>query len=146
MPLPDFNADGDLPPGVYATTWGEMVGRFGAAEGRREECIRRLAHVRTLAARTDCLDRLVIFGSFVTAKPEPNDVDIVLIMNDRFRLEDCPLESRGLFDHAVAQARYGVSAFWIRPELLIGESVEEFIAYWQVKRGGTRRGIVELKS
>jgi hypothetical protein len=101
MPLPDFNADGDLPPGVYPTTWGEMVGRFGAAKGRREECIRRLAHVRTLAARTGCLDRLVIFGSFVTAKPEPNDVDIVLIMNDRFRLEDCPLESRGLFDHAV---------------------------------------------
>ena len=54
--------------------------------------------------------------------------------------------TRGLFDHAVAQARYGVSLFWIRPELLIGESLEEFIAYWQVKRGGTKRGMVELKS
>jgi hypothetical protein len=59
-------------------------------------------------------------------------------------LENCPLESRGLFDHAVAQARYGASVFWIRPALLIGEGVEEFVSYWQVKRGGGKRGIVNV--
>lgn len=59
-------------------------------------------------------------------------------------LEDCPIEARVLFDHAVAQARYGASVFWIRPGLLIGEDVEEFIAYWQLKRDGSRRGIVEV--
>ncbi len=52
--------------------------------------------------------------------------------------------AQGLFDHAVAQARYGVSIFWIRPGLLVGESVEDFIAYWQIKRDGSRRGIVEV--
>jgi hypothetical protein len=54
------------------------------------------------------------------------------------------MESRGLFDHAVAQARYRVSVFWMRPALLIGESVEEFISYWQIKRGGGQRGIVDV--
>lgn len=53
-------------------------------------------------------------------------------------------EAQGLFDHAVAQARYGASIFWIRPGLLVGESVEDFIAYWQIKRDGSRRGIVEV--
>ena len=71
-------------------------------------------------------------------------MDVVLVMDDAFRLEDCPIEGRGLFDHAVAQARYGVSIFWVRPELLIGESIEDFVAYWQIKRGGSRRGIVEV--
>jgi len=52
--------------------------------------------------------------------------------------------SKGLFDHAVAQARYGASIFWVRPELLIGESLEDFVAYWQIKRDGSRRGIVEV--
>jgi hypothetical protein len=55
-----------------------------------------------------------VFGSYVTAKADPNDVDIILIMDDNFRLEACPVESRGLFDHAVAQARYGASVFWTR--------------------------------
>lgn len=65
-------------------------------------------------------------------------------MDDAFRLEDCPGEATGLFDHAVAQARYGASIFWIRPGLLIGESLDDFIAYWQIKRDGSRRGIVEV--
>jgi hypothetical protein len=28
--------------------------------------------------------------------------------------------------------------------LLIGEGVDDFIAYWQLKRDGSRRGIVEV--
>jgi hypothetical protein len=77
------------------------------------------------------LQRFVIFGSYVTAKPNPNDVDVILIMDDAFRLENCPMESRGLFDHAVAQARFGASIFWMRPALLIGETAREVsLAPW----------------
>ena len=81
---------------------------------------------------------------YVTAQPEPNDVDVILVMKDSFHLEECPTESRGLFDHPVAQARYGASIFWIRPGMLIEETVEEFVQYWQIKRGGAKRGIVDV--
>ena len=91
------------------------------------------------------LQRLIIFGSYVTAKSDPNDVDVVLVMEDTFHLEDCPIEARGLFDHALAQARYGISIFWMRPGLLINESLEDFIKYWQTKRDGSKRGIVEVR-
>lgn len=90
------------------------------------------------------MNRLIVFGSYITAKAEPNDVDVILVLDDRFRLEDCPMESRGLFDHAVAQARYGASIFWIRPAMLIGETIDQFIEYWQIKRGGDKRGIVDV--
>ncbi len=59
-------------------------------------------------------------------------------------MAECPIEARGLFDHAVAQARYGASIFRIRLELLMGESMENFVNYWQTKRDGSRRGIVEV--
>jgi hypothetical protein len=144
MPLPDFDPSGDLPPGVYRATLNEVTQRFGSAGGQRRVSTRRLSHVYELARRTGHLQRFVIFGSYVTARPSPNDIDVVLIMDDGFRLEECPIEDRGLFDHAVAQARYGASIFWIRPGLLFGESVEDFIAYWQLKRDGSRRGIVEV--
>ena len=49
-----------------------------------------------------------------------------------------------MFEHATAQARLGASIFWIRPGLLIGETVEEFLKHWQIKRDGTRRGIMEV--
>jgi hypothetical protein len=144
MPLPDFDASGDLPPGVHRATLNEMIQRFGSAGGQRGVCNLRLSHVHELAKRTRHLQRLVIFGSYVTAEPNPNDIDVVLVMDDGFRLEECPIESRGLFDHALAQARYGASIFWIRPGLLIDEGVEDFTAYWQLKRDGSKRGIVEV--
>ena len=34
----------------------------------------------------------------MTAKPDPNDVDVILVMHDAFRVEECPIEYRGLFD------------------------------------------------
>jgi len=121
-----------------------MIKRFGSTSGQRRVCSLRLSHVYELAKRTGHLQRLVIFGSYVSAEANPNDIDVVLVMDDGFRLEECPIESRGLFDHALAQARYGASIFWIRPGLLIDEGVEDFIAYWQLKRDGSKRGIVEV--
>lgn len=90
------------------------------------------------------MQHFIIFGSYVTSKAKPNDVDIILVMDDSFKLKDCPAESAGLFNHAVAQARYGASIFWTRPMALINETVEEFMAYWQSKRDGSQRGIIEV--
>lgn len=144
MTLPEFNEVGDLPPGVHRATLEEVIARFGSEAGKRGLCTRRLVHVYGLALRTRYLQRFILFGSYITVNPDPNDVDIILVMDDAFRLEDCPVEAQGLFDHAVAQARYGASIFWVRPALLIGESIEDFVAHWQIKRDGSKRGIVEV--
>ena len=65
-------------------------------------------------------------------------------MDDGFELEEAALETRGLFDHAVAGARYGASIFWLKPSVLFGEKLEDFLNYWQTKRDGSLRGIVEI--
>jgi hypothetical protein len=44
------------------------------------------------------------FGSFVSATPEPRDVDVVLVMASDFQLEYGSRASRTLFQHADAQA------------------------------------------
>lgn len=65
-------------------------------------------------------------------------------MDADFHQDELPVEMRELFDHAVAQARYGASVFWVKPSALIGDTLDEFIAHWQVKRDGSQRGIVEV--
>jgi hypothetical protein len=69
---------------------------------------------------------------------------VVLLMRNDFRSEECPIESSALFDHARANDELGASIFWLRPEMLLGEPVEQFLAFWQTKRDGQRRGIVEI--
>jgi len=104
----------------------------------------RLARDYELAATTGHAKRFVVFGSFVTAKFEPNDVDVFLIMGDTFDLAQVSGEARLIFDHAAAQAHFGASVFWPRG-LAALPNEEEAIASWQFKRDGTRRGIVEVK-
>jgi hypothetical protein len=143
--LPLTNEFGDLPPGVYPATLDELIEYFGSGSEQRQLVTRRLLHIHTLAMRTGYLDRLIVFGSYVTEKSAPNDVDIILVMKDNFRVESCSIEARGLFDHATAQARYGASIFWVRPSLLIEGTIDEFVSYWRIKRDGSKRGIVEVR-
>ena len=79
MPLPVFDTRGDLPIGVHLATLAEVLDRFGHGTAQRELVTIRLVRVYELAQRTGKLLRFVIFGSYVTTKPEPNDVDIILV-------------------------------------------------------------------
>ena len=70
---------------------------------------------------------------------------IVLIMRHDFDVYVYEEETRALFDHQRAAEVFEASIFWIRPVLLLLETVEEFIAHWQIKRDHRRRGIVEVR-
>jgi predicted nucleotidyltransferase len=144
MPLPGFNRNGDLPPGVHLATIQQVIERFGAGTPERELVTTRLRRVYNLARATGKIERFLVFGSYVTEKPSPNDVDVVLVMQDDFSLMTCDGETRSLFDHQQADSRFGASIFWIRPSHLLQEALDDFIAHWQIKRDQTRRGIVEV--
>lgn len=145
MPLPDFNEAGDLPEGIHHASITEVTERFGTGSPQRQEVTGRLRRVYDLAAATGGLERLIIFGSYVTANPAPNDVDVILVMRDDFRLAGCPAEALALFDHDRAHREIGASIFWIRPGMLLKEPIDRFVAHWQIKRGGDKRGIVEVR-
>jgi len=145
MPLPDFDSVGDLPEGVYQATIDEMRARFGHGTPQRQAITARLLRIYHLAEATGKLDRVIIFGSYITTKPDPNDVDVVLIMSDDFEIHACDEVTRRLFDHTQAAEEFGASIFWLRPSMLFLETLEEFIEHWQIKRDLTRRGIVEVR-
>ena len=105
----------------------------------------RLRRIHELAVATGHFDRLVIFGSYVSDVDEPNDIDVILVMQDDFHTESCPAESLILFDHDRANVELGASVFWVRPGMLLGEPLEEFLKHWERKRDGRRRGIVEIR-
>ncbi len=142
--LPPLNEHGELPPGVYTAGWAEIEQRFGKGSEARVRALAKLRRVHGLAVRTSSLRNFYVFGSFVSALSEPRDVDVILIMERDFRIEDCPRESHMLFSHADAEARYGASVFWLRQGMLSDAAMREFISVWQTKRDGTVRGILEL--
>ena len=141
--LPPLGKEGDLPRGIYRTTLREMLGRFGKGSRQRFAVAQRLERIYHVAVGTGQLARFVVFGSFVSAKREPADVDVLLLMEDRFDMGQLTGEARVLFDHAAAQAHFGASVFWLRRLAALGGE-EQAIAGWQIKRDGTHRGIIEI--
>ncbi|HEX7314091.1 MAG TPA: hypothetical protein VF297_09215 [Pyrinomonadaceae bacterium] len=144
MPLPHFEKTGDLAAGLHTATLEEVLTRFGTGSGQRQAVASRLLRIYRAAHGTGRLERFIIFGSFVTTKPDPNDVDIILVMRDDFVLNDCVGVARKLFEHVEAEQEFGASIFWMRPSLLLLETLDEFLSHWQLKRDHTRRGIVEV--
>ena len=143
MALPAFDQAGDLPPGVHGATLEEVLERFGQGSTQRCVVADRLTRLYRLAASTEQMARFVVFGSFITAKADPNDIDILLLMEDTFDLASVTGEAALVFQHLEAQARFGASVFWMRRSGAMGGE-QAMIADWQVRREGGYRGIVEI--
>lgn len=141
--LPAFNEEGDLPPGVHRATLAEVLERFGQGSVQRRAVAARLSRLHQLAVSTGQLARFVVFGSFVTAKADPNDVDVVLLMEDSFDLAAVTGEAALVFQHLEADAHFGASVFWTKRAGALGGE-QAMIDYWQLRRGGGQRGIVEI--
>ena len=52
-------------------------------------------------------------------------------------------ESVLLFDHTAADVHFGTSVFWVRRLATLGGE-QSMVEYWQAKRGGGQRGIIEI--
>lgn len=143
MAIPDFTTTGDLPMGVHQASLAEALFRLGTGSKRRRHLALRLERVFRLASDTGHLGRFIVFGSFVTTKREPNDVDVFMIMDDDFDVGRLPRESQVLFDHAAAQTHFGCSVFWLRRLAAFGGE-QATVEYWQIKRDGTKRRLIEI--
>src|ERR1700693_2668337 len=76
--LPPFDDFGNLPPGIHNCSVAELVERFGSGSEERQTEISELAHFID-AAKAAGVRRLMVNGSFVTARAAPNNVDIVIL-------------------------------------------------------------------
>ena len=88
--LPPLTAEGVLPLGVHLAPVTEINTRFGNHNAVRRDMAQRLQRILALAHGTGQLRRAFVWGSFVTAKPEPADVDLMFVMSADFRSEQCP--------------------------------------------------------
>jgi hypothetical protein len=143
MALPEFNRMGDLPLGVHKATLVDVLARFGSGSRQRVSVGQRLERIYHISLETGQLARFVVFGSFITDEPDPNDVDVFLIMDDAFDAQSLKDEAALLFDHPEADAHFGASVFWTRRLAAFGGE-QNAVEYWQVKRGGGQRGIIEI--
>jgi hypothetical protein len=81
--LPPFTEHGYLPTGLHLTSFDEFEKRFVYFDqsDRRFRLFERFRELYLQAKASQIVQRILVGGSFVTSKPEPNDFDCILVLN-----------------------------------------------------------------
>ena len=146
MAIPDLDDAGFLPEGVHECSLDEIDQRFGGNQSafRRSALFAKLREFIQEVRSTGMAAGLIVDGSFITNKTEPNDIDLVLILPDEhdFNAVLRPFEYNVLSRRRVFK-RYAFDVLVARdnsPELL------EYVEFFQQIRGETDRlkGILKV--
>jgi hypothetical protein len=146
MPIPPLNEHGLLPPGVHDCTLAELEARFGAFRGsdRRPQLVAKFKEFVREAEVSGLLEAVLVDGSFVTAKADPNDMDLVLVVAARhdFAAELSPAQYNLLAQRRVRK-RFGFDIVVARNG---SENLQQAIAFFlQVRQQpGLNKGILRI--
>lgn len=83
MGIPKLGKDGTLPRGVHRATLSDVWAAFGGKTAWRVVLMMAL-ETAVKRAWNAGVTRILVDGSFVTAKKEPRDVDLVFRVDDEF--------------------------------------------------------------
>ena len=130
---------GNLPPGVHAAQWAEVVQRFGTNEHRRR-LLDGLQAALIEFAKAGCRS-ILLNGSFITEKEEPNDYDGAWESHGvNIRLLDSVLLDWSNHRKSM-KGKYKGELFPADAEAAPGITYRQF---FQRNRSGTRKGIIKI--
>lgn len=141
--LPTFNSDGNLPEGIHLATEEEVFERFVTPSARRQWLGEQLRNILALAKSTGQLARVFLWGSFVSSKEVPNDLDLLLVMTAEFAVEALSAQAQVVFDHVQARLCFQADVFWTKASL-DRQVLHLWLDTYQTGKDFTRRGIVEV--
>jgi hypothetical protein len=86
MPIPELSEYGLLPEGVYDCTLDEIGARFGRFQktDRRVQLFAKLCDLGDEERRAGLALALMIDGNFVSDKPDPGDIDLVIVLSEGY--------------------------------------------------------------
>ena len=141
--IPEFEESGNLPKGVHKASLQETELSFGATSARRKWLFCNLSRIVELAKSTGSLEQVFIWGSFVSKKESPQDLDLLLVMDESFDFDSVSEETSNVFDHARARILFSADIFWAKAS--IGQEVLDlWLETYQMTREFEPRGIVEV--
>jgi hypothetical protein len=147
MPIPPLDQHGFLPVGVHDCTLNELKARFGSFQisDRRPQLFTRFEAFLSEARASGLVVSVVVDGSFVTAKPEPNDIDLILVVppDHSFAAGLTPLEY-GILSKRRVHRRYG---FDLLVACADSDEYRRYVRFFQQIRfePGRFKGILRLK-
>jgi hypothetical protein len=145
--LPEFDIDGDLPPGIYHATFDELERRLSrfVVSDRRISLFAKFNQLMAMARSSGIVDRLVLGGSFVTSKPEPNDIDIVIVLSTDLDFDALTPSQYAVTDRSALRRVLKTGALDVITVRSGTTQMDLVLEFFQSKRDNKQVGVVEVK-
>lgn len=145
--LPEFDIDGDLPPGIHRATFDEIERRLSrfVVSDRRINLFARFKQLLVMAKRSGIVERLVVGGSFVTSKPEPNDIDVVIVVDSDLDFDALTPSQYTVTDRRALRRVLKTEALDIITVRNGTTRMDLVLEFFQSKRDNKQVGVVEVK-
>lgn len=143
--LPNFDEHGFLPEGVWDCSLAEFVSRFAVfrRSDRRLKFSSRLEFFLEEMFKTDWIQEVIVDGSFVTEKNEPNDIDLILALKSEFETAHIPFWLSQRLDAKRLRKIYKFDVFI---EIYGTTGYKNKLDFFQsVRDSALRKGVVRLK-
>ncbi|MBW4505523.1 MAG: hypothetical protein KME64_03280 [Scytonematopsis contorta HA4267-MV1] len=139
--IPEFDAIGNLPPGIHFCDWEEFQERFGY-NLIRSNLIKGIEKVLRLLKNAKCRT-VYLNGSFVTSEPKPNDFDMCYDPDDT-DIDYLRKNARivlNFYDSTAQKAKYGGEIY--PSDQPVDESTMS-IEFFQRDRQQNKKGIIGI--
>jgi hypothetical protein len=146
MPIPPQNEHGLLPPGIHDCTVDELQARFGNFKGsdRRPLLWAKFTDFLRETQSSGLIEAVLLDGSFVTAKPDPNDIDLVLVVaaTHDFGADLLPHQYNVLAQQRVRR-RFGLDIVVVKSGT---DNLAQAVAYFEQvrQRPGLKKGLLRV--
>ena len=135
MPIPDLNQRDVLPPGLHDCSLAELRARFGnfQASDRRQRLFAKLEEFVLACQGSGLFEQLVVDGSFVTGKPDPNDIDLLAVLRPGHDFErDLPMSEYAAVSRTMLRRRYAFDVIVAEPA---SELYHTYVKFFSQVRG-----------
>ena len=116
---------------LFESTLAEVRACFGTFQGsdQRSRLFTRLADLVSAMQRCGLFETLLLDGSFVTAKPAPNDIDLVAVLRPGHDFErDLPMSEYALVSRSMLRRRFGFDVIVAERDSHLYKSYIEFFS------------------
>jgi uncharacterized protein DUF6932 len=147
MALPELDQEGLLPPGIHNVSVAELKEKFCyfRSSDRRINLGRKLERYLEDLKPGGLITEIIVDGSFVTAKEEPGDLDLILVLAAEAVIDDgTPPYKTSPLSRAWMVRQYGFDVLTARassPEL------NEYIGWFEnvAGRPELKKGMLRLR-
>lgn len=146
MAIPPFNEQGWLPEGIHDCTLEQVEERFAGFQ-RSDQRPQLWAKFRAFigeAKAAGVIKTIVMDGSFVTAEPVPNDIDIIVIVhaNHDFSAALPPVHYNILSQRRVRRL-FGLDLVVVKQD---SKNLEQAVAFFQQvkQKPAAKKGLIRI--